>query len=1347
MADLKIDIVANASNALKGIDAVIDSTNKLRNAVAKSGNQDVGGVVSADTTKAAKAYTERLKRIIALSGDYNNDIKAAQKLVRTLTGEYQKLATVTNTPVMNDYFSQGIKEAKEFVDQLEKAAEAQRKLAAQSAAQSSFKATWAEAKGQQKGYGDNQAFMRLIGDEAGLAKLKLDEYENALRNVIKLEGEGSSKAKDLAAQYKKQQDVLSKLSSTTTKFSVRVTNLIKSFVSAQAIVYLVQKSFYLLTDGIRAASEAAAEAEETANLFNTTFSNIATTANGVANAMSSALGISTAAAQQALGTFGDLAMGYGQTQSAALEFAESAVTLGLDLISFKNITGDTTEILQALASGLAGNYENFRKWGIIVTMTEVNARLAAKGYDKLTGSALQFAKIQETLAIVQEKSANAQGDMEKTLDSTANVTRRVTEANKELLANIGSGINQVLTPLKLMWLDIAESINKAQKAQELYNAGQKNIGVYDIHNNKEDRRDFNSAVRGAKGVSRGVSMTPYITDEDKFITSMNEIMRIYEASAADVFKTLQGYGIEYSKSIADSIIAIDKLAKAEREEERLLDGRRGTLEDLTASAENYFAALQKIQGVAITTGLEKFHHEGNIESIIASGASLEKAKDEIAAKTREGVLEGFSSLKDASWESYISPIDLVFGKTDEVDGLTKKLDSIYSMYEEINNYAITSGADYTDILSAVASYYKEIQGSIEAITAEEERRANIKAIQDGMQGQLYDLNKQTAQLGMSDREKALDEISRQYTESLKSLNAESSTYMNELSNLTAYTEALKDATNNYYDALDKKDAEEKKRGTFTDALENLRNIREDAQGQLITSGMTERETALYELLGVFKEVMAALDPNSSTYAEDQAEAAQLFKEASKDMNAYYDDMEKQAKAEAEKNASSAFTGVMDATGRQQTFQLPWQAELDSAIGVFSSAFNDWAELYIEAGHTQAEVDAEYSKQLERLKKNQVADSYAKAGNTAFAGLGELADLINAVSSFASGEGAGTLVTMLASLATQTEAFAKASSILTDSVLPVLNAFLEPLIPVIEQLGGILQDIVYPVLNALFPIIEDVSYLLSIILGLLTPLLNIFTTLMDLLREILIPIITIVTNTLAPFIDMLNAIFSVVSAIIIPILKVLSPILQAFAKVLLIVWGVIEVVVKFIRDAFMFMAGVVIGAIQDLVNGIIGIINGALGWLGVHIDKVYWKESEWRNINPFENAEKNWETALDRLKEIDRNTLEIADNTESQDIDLSVYEDLLSGGIISANEYMAMVNKALGKGYWDPVDYIAAENGSYMDYRGTGQSVNVSYGDTTIVINGEGLDAEDIANTIYRKLQERDRAGAAVFATY
>ena len=159
MADLKIDIVANASNALKGIDAVIDSTNKLRTAVAKSGNKDVGGIVSADTTKAADAYMKRLQRIIALSGDYNNDIKVAQKLIRTLTSEYQKLATVTNTPVMNDYFSEGIKEINGYIDQLKKAEAEQKKLAAQNMAKSNFNASWSEAKTAQKSYGNNQAFL------------------------------------------------------------------------------------------------------------------------------------------------------------------------------------------------------------------------------------------------------------------------------------------------------------------------------------------------------------------------------------------------------------------------------------------------------------------------------------------------------------------------------------------------------------------------------------------------------------------------------------------------------------------------------------------------------------------------------------------------------------------------------------------------------------------------------------------------------------------------------------------------------------------------------------------------------------------------------------------------------------------------------------------------------------------------------------------------------------------------------------------------------------------------------------------------------------------------------------
>ena len=473
----------------------------------------------------------------------------------------------------------------------------------------------------------------------------------------------------------------------------------------------------------------------------------------------------------------------------------------------------------------------------------------------------------------------------------------------------------------------------------------------------------------------------------------------------------------------------------------------------------------------------------------------------------------------------------------------------------------------------------------------------------------------------------------------------------------------------------------------------------------------------------------------------EAEAASILESAKAEAEKIISD----AKAEAEKNASSAFTGVTDATGRQQTSQLPWQAELDSAIGVFSSAFNDWAELYIEAGHTQAEVDAEYSKQLERLKKNQVADSYAKAGNTAFAGLGELAELINAVSSFASGAGAGNLVTMLASLATQTEAFAKAISILTDSVLPVLNAFLEPLIPVLETLAEIIGTLLYAALNPLYEMMLSIGTILSTVLGLLQPVLTLLMQISDLVGDFLYPIFQGITLIFQSLMEPLMGLFQIVADILMPILTPFIALLKTLATALIYVYAAFNTAIQFVVDCLQWVAGWIMKGILRVVNGVIDLLN-MIPFVNIK-KKDTSKYDKWAATNPFDEAKKNWNEAIGLLNEINKSNMEIADNTESQDVDLSVYEDLLSGGIISANEYMAMVNKALGKGYWDPVDYIAAENGSYMDYRGTGQSVNVSYGDTTIVINGEGLDAEDIANTIYRKLQERDRAGAAVFATF
>ena len=87
------------------------------------------------------------------------------------------------------------------------------------------------------------------------------------------------------------------------------------------------------------------------------------------------------------------------------------------------------------------------------------------------------------------------------------------------------------------------------------------------------------------------------------------------------------------------------------------------------------------------------------------------------------------------------------------------------------------------------------------------------------------------------------------------------------------------------------------------------------------------------------------------------------------------------------------------------------------------------------------------------------------------GLGEIGDIFNALSS---ASGLGGLVTIFADLAVQTEAFQRVASLLSDNVLPVLNAFLEPLLPLIEMFGDHLQMVAETVLEPLFPLMKMIA---------------------------------------------------------------------------------------------------------------------------------------------------------------------------------------------------------------------------------------------------------------------------------
>lgn len=150
-------------------------------------------------------------------------------------------------------------------------------------------------------------------------------------------------------------------------------------------------------------------------------------------------------------------------------------------------------------------------------------------------------------------------------------------------------------------------------------------------------------------------------------------------------------------------------------------------------------------------------------------------------------------------------------------------------------------------------------------------------------------------------------------------------------------------------------------------------------------------------------------------------------------------------------------------------------------------------------------------------------------------------------------------------------------------------------------------------TALQPVLDVIMNTLNTLIGLLSPIIQ-------LVGNILALVVNMVVDALSPFFDMLNMIFQLLqplievaliplqialSALQVPLQVIgqllgwLAPLFQVFGNIVSAVFkgvvAIINVVLGVIEDAVNFVIGI--------INGLIDGINGALGWLGVHIDRI------------------------------------------------------------------------------------------------------------------------------------------------
>lgn len=149
-------------------------------------------------------------------------------------------------------------------------------------------------------------------------------------------------------------------------------------------------------------------------------------------------------ALEAAGTYGNLFQAFGIQAKPAQEMSQALVELAADLASFNNTSIE--EALQALQSGVSGETEPLKRYGVAINDVRLKEEALALGLISTTKDALSpAAKAQASYSLILKDTALAQGDFDRTSDGLANKQRIVAAE----FANARAEIGQKLLPVML----------------------------------------------------------------------------------------------------------------------------------------------------------------------------------------------------------------------------------------------------------------------------------------------------------------------------------------------------------------------------------------------------------------------------------------------------------------------------------------------------------------------------------------------------------------------------------------------------------------------------------------------------------------------------------------------------------------------------------------------------------------------------------------------------------------------------------------------------------------------------------------------------------------------------------
>jgi hypothetical protein len=169
------------------------------------------------------------------------------------------------------------------------------------------------------------------------------------------------------------------------------------------------------------AIKAASDAEEVGNAFKVAFGDQAKAAEAFAKSYSGSVGRSFTEVQGNMARSQLVLTGIGVEASAALEMVKAIQGRAVDIGSLFNV--DDAEAFRAVMSGIAGEAEPMKRFGVAVNDAAVKAELLRLGFKGSSSDATEAQKAVARLNIIIDQSAKADGDAARTKDGLANSTK------------------------------------------------------------------------------------------------------------------------------------------------------------------------------------------------------------------------------------------------------------------------------------------------------------------------------------------------------------------------------------------------------------------------------------------------------------------------------------------------------------------------------------------------------------------------------------------------------------------------------------------------------------------------------------------------------------------------------------------------------------------------------------------------------------------------------------------------------------------------------------------------------------------------------------------------------------